>query len=258
MEKKGVNEKLMSTNEFINEIERARSYDRIENFFTMETQLLDSLFNQEKEKTQEILRSILASISKYDQSERLLGVKNYFIILSSLVARRMEKTLLTPRKAFAFNNTCILLVERKLSADNVLEIADELIEFYTYVLTERKSPLLKHTTVNKVIRYINEEVESPLTVEAIAKRFDVSTSHLSRIFREHAKITLVEYINIRKVEESQYYLRFSEKRIEDISNQFHFCNQSYFTRIFKKYTGETPKKFRNNLSGEYFHYSLTE
>ena len=78
--------------------------------------------------------------------------------------------------------------------------------------------------------------------------FDVSTSHLSRIFREHTGITLVEYINIRKVEESQYYLRFSDMKISDISDQFHFCNQSYFTRIFKKYTGETPRRFRNDLA----------
>ena len=37
-----------------------------------------------------------------------------------------------------------------------------------------------------------------MTVEGIAKKFNVSTSHLSRIFREHAEITLVEYINYKK------------------------------------------------------------
>ena len=98
-----------------------------------------------------------------------------------------------------------------------------------------------HSTVTNVINFINENVESPMTVEEIAKTFNVSTSHLSRIFREHTGTTLVEYIAIRKVEESQYYLRFSEEKISDISDRFYFCNQSYFTRIFKKYTGQTPK-----------------
>lgn len=258
MEQKRDKTKSTPAREFINEIKKAGNYEYVDNFFTMEAQLLEHLFRQEKKETQKILRAILASISKYDTSEKLVGIKNYFIILSSLVARRLEQTLLTPRKAFAFNNTCILLVEQKLNDQNVVELADELIEFYTYVLAEKKNPRLRHHTVNSVIEFINEEVEAPMTVEAIAKKFNVSTSHLSRIFREHAKITLVEYINIRKVEEAQYYLRFSEKKIEEISNQFHFCNQSYFTRIFKKYTGETPKKFRGNLSGEYFHYSLPD
>ena len=91
-----------------------------------------------------------------------------------------------------------------------------------------------------------------MSVEGLSSMFDVSTSHLSRIFREHTGITLVEYINVRKVEESQYYLRFSEMKISDVSDKFNFCNQSYFTRIFKKYTGETPRRFRNNLAGELF------
>ena len=59
--------------------------------------------------------------------------------------------------------------------------------------------------------FINESVKSSMTVDEIAKKFNISTSHLSRIFREHTGITLVEYINIRKVEDSQYYLRFSEE-----------------------------------------------
>ena len=36
-----------------------------------------------------------------------------------------------------------------------------------------------HSTVNNVIKFINENVESAMTVEEIAKKFNVSTSHLS-------------------------------------------------------------------------------
>lgn len=258
MEQTGIKEKTTSAKEFINEIERTVNYDSIENFFKTEEKLLKHLFQSEKEETKKVLRMMVDDMSMYAKGEQLFYIKNYFITLSSLVARHLEKTLLTPRKAFAFNDTCMLLIEQKLNEKNIVEFADELIEFYTYVLTEKKRPFLKHHTVNSVIHYINGEVESPMTVEDIAKKFNVSTSHLSRIFREHAEITLVEYINIRKVEESQYYLRFSEKRISEISNQFHFCNQSYFTRIFKKYTGETPKRFRSNLAGKYFRYSFPE
>ena len=85
-------------------------------------------------------------------------------------------------------------------------------------------PVFMHETVNKVIHYIDAEVASPITVEKIAVNFDVSTSHLSRIFREHVGVTLVEYINIRKVEAAQYSLRFYSKKLEVISNQFYFCN----------------------------------
>ena len=256
MRQPGIDEKSASAIEFLNEIQKNSNYDTVGNFYLTEEKLLNHLFKSEKSEAKKLLRMIIDDISKYDKNVENISVKYYLITLSALVARALEKTILTPSKAFAFNCTCVMLIERKLSEQNATELADELIEFYIYVLAEKKRPLLKHTTVNNVIDYINEEVEAPMTVERIAKKFNVSTSHLSRIFREHTEITLVEYINIRKVEESQYYLRFSEKRISEISNQFHFCNQSYFTRIFKKYTGETPKRFRSNLAREYFYYSL--
>lgn len=48
----------------------------------------------------------------------------------------------------------------------------------------------------------------------------------------------------KKIEESKYFLLHSELSISDISNLFRFCNQSYYTALFKKYTGVTPKDFR--------------
>ena len=58
--------------------------------------------------------------------------------------KTFRKNDLTPRKAFAFNVQCMMLIERKLNEGNAVGLADELIEFYMYVLTEKKRPLLKH------------------------------------------------------------------------------------------------------------------
>lgn len=125
------------------------------------------------------------------------------------------------------------MIENQMKDAEFLQFADDLIDFFVYFIADRKQPTFRHQTVNKVIMYINDELENDLTVESIANNFHISTSHLSRIFREHVGITLVEYLNVRRVEESQYYLRHTNKSITSISDQFHFCNQSYFTRIFK-------------------------
>ena len=61
-----------------------------------------------------------------------------------------------------------------------------------------------------------------LTVEDIAKRFNISTSHLSRIFREHTGVTLVEYLNIRKSRGMPVFFRHTNKAISDISDAFTF------------------------------------
>ncbi len=255
---KGIEKKSIAHKTFLTEISQSDQYENLENFFEMEAELLDHLYQLNKEEAQRMARRIVTLLLNRPVQEKLKNVQLYLITLSAIVTRHLEKYHLKASKAFAFNDTCSSLIEKKLTEENATSLVDELIELYLYVLTERKPPVLKHETVNNAILYIDDEIESPLTVEGIANQFDVSTSHLSRIFHEHTSITLVEYINVRKVEEAQYHLRFSEKKISDISDQFHFCNQSYFTRIFKKYTGETPRRFRYNMRSNYFQFALPE
>lgn len=228
----------------------------VENFFRLEEKLLNHLFRSEKKEAQQVVKVVLNYVTARNKTNKYDAVKYYLITLSSMVARKLECTSHSASKAIDFNLECFMLIAGKLNEKNTVELAYELIEYYIHVFSKRKQPVLMHSTVNNVIKYINENVEKSMTVEEFAKKYSISTSHLSRIFREHTGITLVEYIAIRKVEESQYNLRFSEEKISCISDKFHFCNQSYFTRMFKKYTGQTPRRFRSSLAGEYFHYSL--
>lgn len=230
----------------------------IENFYKLEEQFVDYLFYLEKEKAKKLADVLIDSVKQFIEKGQLLNMKYYLIALMGIISKQMRKLHIPTEKAFVFNSISVDLIEEKLNEQNTSDLLGELIEFLIYTIEERKHPNLLHQTVNEVIQYIDANVQLPMTVEGLAKQFDVSTSHLSRIFREHSGITLVEYINIKKVEESQYYLRFSHHKISDISNNFHFCNQSYYTRIFKKYTGFTPRKFRNNLQGNYIKFDLRE
>ena len=243
---------------YFQEIETMNRYDGIEKFYEIEAQLIREIYQLETEAAKESLRALIDLLSERSGKHFFRAVRHYFIVLSSVVTRKLIDNQAPLKKAFAFNFACADMVENKMKDAEFLQFADDLIDFYVYFIADRKQPTFRHQTVNKVIMYINDELENDLTVESIAANFHISTSHLSRIFREHVGITLVEYLNVRRVEESQYYLRHTNKSITSISEQFHFCNQSYFTRIFKKYTGVTPKHFRDELHHEFFRFEMAE
>ncbi|MEJ9279614.1 helix-turn-helix transcriptional regulator [Ureibacillus thermosphaericus] len=243
---------------YFQEIDSINQYTGVEEFFTIESRLLFEIFHLEADKAKKSLHELIDILSIRFGKQVIKEVRNYFMTLSSIVARKLMENQVPSKKAFAFNVACIDMIQNKMKDAEFLQFADELIDFYVSFIADRKQPTFRHQTVNKVIMYINDELENDLTVESIAQKFHISTSHLSRIFREHVGITLVEYLNVRRVEESQYYLRHTNKSITSISEQFHFCNQSYFTRIFKKYTGVTPKHFRDELHHEFFRFELPE
>lgn len=242
---------------YFQEVDSVSHFPKVDQFFELEAKLLHEIYNLEEIQAKRTLTEVITILTERFGKDAISGMSTYFTVLSSLVARKLLDNQVPPKKAFAFNYACTEVISA-MSQASFLQVAEELIEFYIDFIADRKQPTYRHQTVNKVIMFINDELESNLTVENIAKHFHISTSHLSRIFREHVGITLVEYLNIRRVEESQYYLRHTTKSITSISNQFHFCNQSYFTRIFKKYTGVTPKHFRDKPNYPFYRFDLTE
>jgi len=247
----------ISSSALFGEVKQNGTYEERRSIFTIEEKLLNHILLSEKDEAQRALRLILSFLKMHTVDKGFDATKHYLISLSSLVARHLQRDFDCSIQAFDFNIESFKLIDSKLNEENTIEFANDLIDYYMHVLQADKGPELMHSTVTNVINFINENVESAMTVEDIANTFNVSTSHLSRIFRENTGTTLVEYIAIRKVEESQYYLRFSKEKISDISDRFYFCNQSYFTRIFKKYTGQTPRRFRSGLTGDYFRYTIT-
>lgn len=243
---------------YFQEIDSINQYAGIEEFFNIESKLVYEIYHLEAAKAKKSLHEIIDVLSIRFGKQLIKVVRQYFTILSSIVARKLLDNQVPSKKAFAFNLACTDMIENYMKDAEFLQFADDLIDFYVYFIADRKQPTFRHQTVNKVIMYINDELENDLTVESIASNFHISTSHLSRIFREHVGITLVEYLNVRRVEESQYYLRHTNKSITSISDQFHFCNQSYFTRIFKKYTGVTPKHFRDELHHNFYRFEIGE
>ena len=69
-------------------------------------------------------------------------------------------------------------------------------------------------------------------------------SYFSTVFKNAAGLSFKEYLNKVRIEESKILLQNTDFSIIDIAVAVGFEDQSYFSKVFKKYTGTTPKQFR--------------
>ena len=72
----------------------------------------------------------------------------------------------------------------------------------------------------------------------------LNPAYFSTLFRQSCGSTFKEYLNIVRIEESKRLLANTDYSIIDIAVAVGFDNQSYFSKVFKKYTGLTPKQYR--------------
>ena len=96
-------------------------------------------------------------------------------------------------------------------------------------------------------QYIDSHYFEKITLEELAQKVYLSAPYLSQIFKQEIGTTFNQYLNQIRISKSKALLRCDDLRLTDISMAVGFEDQSYFTKVFKRITGITPKKYRDKL-----------
>ena len=86
-----------------------------------------------------------------------------------------------------------------------------------------------------------------MTIKKITNHFGISRSFLFKQFKLYNEFTLQEFINRQRIFHAAFLLFIDDKEltIEKISHIVGYCNSEYFIRVFKKYFGITPGRYRS-------------
>lgn len=98
--------------------------------------------------------------------------------------------------------------------------------------------------IKRVYNYIDKHEQQPINRQIIAEALKVSPTYLSTYFKEHTGQTLTHFIQKYKIDKAEMFLESENMSIIEISNYLGFRNVTYFNRIFKKVTGQTPSDYR--------------
>ena len=105
----------------------------------------------------------------------------------------------------------------------------------------------KKNIINEVIRYINENFDSPdLTLENMAARAFLSKNYFGKLFREYTNQKFSSYVQNKRISAACELLTTSERKVTDIISSVGYHDVKYFNAIFKQTTGKTPSEYRRS------------
>ena len=104
---------------------------------------------------------------------------------------------------------------------------------------EEFSPL-----VRECVTYIRDHYYERINIGIIADRLCVNKSYLGTVFKKETGMLFVDYIQKERIEAACNMLTYSDYTAAQISEYLCFSPQSYFIKIFRKYTGTTPAKYK--------------
>jgi len=193
-------------------------------------------------KTRELLNQLLGYIFFHSDNDFRL-IKSRVVELIVLLSRSAIRGGAETALIFAQNDDYLRQIERFQTLEQLsvwlTGVIDQFVN-YTFSFAE-----IKHTdTIHKAAAYIRDHCTEKLTVDEIANAVFLSKSYLSSIFRNEMKCNLTSYINLCRVERSKSLLRNGAMSLAEIASTVGFDDQSYFTKVFKKHAGMSPKKYR--------------
>lgn len=206
-------------------------------------------------------RSLMQAITEGDQTEaqRLLNELLGHIYFSTggdfaaTRARALELLALLSRataEGGADLDQVLALNQRFIRESDYLSTTDQLTVWLNRVI-ERYTALVfdlvdvKHKDIiYKAIHYMKRHFSEKLTLEETARYVGFSPTYFSKVFKDEMGVTFNSYLGSLRVEQSKMLLLSGELSVGDVCAAVGFEDQSYFIKVFRKYTGVTPGKYR--------------
>ena len=101
--------------------------------------------------------------------------------------------------------------------------------------------------VSDIIQYMSVHIEEKITQEDITKQFSVNRNTLNKMFVRETSMTWLNYLTKMRINLAQVMLAETELQIAEIACRVGYDDSNYFIKVFKKYTGVTPSKYRDSF-----------
>ena len=103
---------------------------------------------------------------------------------------------------------------------------------------------VENPEIRKIIEYIEKNYMHPLSLTAIAEKYNYSPNYLCNLFRQETGETLNKFIKYVRIEKAKYLLHETGLKTYEIAEKTGFKNVSYFCTVFKEITGISSKNYK--------------
>ncbi len=116
-----------------------------------------------------------------------------------------------------------------------------------FTAVERCQPSTLSLPLTRALDFMRQHLARELTRDEVARAAGISPGHLSELMKERTGRSFVDQLRELRVEKAGQLLAQTGDSLSDIALACGFCDQSYFTRVFRDARGLTPRQYRMSL-----------
>lgn len=219
--------------------------DIIEKRYESENALISAVASGRETRAMELAAQFGTRFLPRRTTNNLRDVKDYTITLNTLLRKAAEKAGVHPIHIDSYSNCNIVMLEKLNSVEQCMVAQRKIVLGYCQIVKEHQhkvhSPLIR-----RVIAYIETDLGADLTLKSLSSHLGVNASYLSTLFSKEMGTSLTDYVNNLRISHAKTLLENTDIPIKSIALRCGIGDIHYFTRLFKRICGMTPKGYRES------------
>ncbi|MBQ2895858.1 MAG: helix-turn-helix domain-containing protein [Oscillospiraceae bacterium] len=217
----------------------------VERRYIFENELMEIVSRGQRHRA-ELMMGSFGELSLEERTpDPLRNTKNYCIICNTLMRKAAEQGGVHPVYIDELSSDFARRIESVRRLPEARQLIPDMAQAYCRLVRKHKaekySPL-----VRKAVLLIETDLSRDLSLHALSGILSVSPGYLSTIFRHDTGQTLTEFVNERRLELGARLLRGGTLQIQTISQYCGMTDVNYFSKLFKKHYGVTPREYRKS------------
>ncbi len=172
-----------------------------------------------------------------------------FVMLSvRFTATEFVRTLGVPQKDFLQSLKCLDMIGQNVTQDDLKRYLSEIL-LRAIELRDKAAGSQYRTLLTEAVSYIDANFQrEDISLNRVAKEVNISANYLSAVFSQELGTTFVEYLTAKRMEKARELLRTSGLRSGEVAVAVGYKDPHYFSFLFKKTQGCTPRDYRAGKS----------
>jgi AraC-like DNA-binding protein len=223
-----------------------RCYDSIRDIYLREEPgLLAAIKQGDRPQAREIINRVLVGIY-YMGRDRSDLLKSFLLELVVMMSRTAVEAGAEPSELLGANfSSLVELASISDEADLSAWLVSMLERIMDAIREQRAYP--NTVLLNSALQFMEQHLAEDISRDDAAAAACMSPSHFSRLMKEKFGRSFTELLAQMRVDHSKELLKRTDKSIVQICLECGFNDQSYFTKVFQRYTGNTPREYRQRV-----------
>ncbi len=226
---------------------KKRGHDSMrEIYLREEPAILAALKRGDRKEAHQALERILVEV-RHHADGNVEGIKSYLMELAVVMCRTAIDSGGAPKDMLGFTYTNLNGLTKLSTAD---DLATWLWCMMDHLLNAIESNRMKDpgAMLTKAVTFIKSHAHEHISRDEVAKTVGISPSHFSYLIHKESGATFTDLLNQIRIDLAAEMLVSGCMALSEVADASGFRDQSYFTKVFKKYRHQTPKEYRRQFA----------